>query len=86
MRYWPLFFLIALTSTNALAQPENQTFRQQADQAKFRQLQRDLDLVRIQAQTEKNRAESDRIQQSSERMRVESEKAHKEPELSLFFR
>ncbi len=79
MRYWPLLICIALSSTNSAAQFGSQTDQRQADQAKLQQMQNDLDIARM-------RAETERMTQAVERMRAESEAERKTEEFNQLLR
>lgn len=77
MRKYALLILVVLVGANAYAQSGVPTAQQQIDQAKFLQIQNELEISRMRAQTEAIQAQTERLRLSAERMRIENDEARK---------
>lgn len=81
-RLLTLSFSLALACAHAHGQTAFPTFEQQADQAKIRQLQHDIDMARIQAQTDSIRVQTELIRLQTERYATERANQPREPSLA----
>lgn len=78
MRLWISIYFFAFIGASALAQDTNQLYQQQADRIQLQRLQQDLEISRIQAQTESMRRDSERM--TAEILRMDAESKLNKPE------
>lgn len=82
MRLLAFSFSLAMACAHAFGQTAFPTFEQQAEQAKIRQLQHEVDMARIQAQTDSIRVQTELIRLQTEQYAAERAKQPREPSLA----
>lgn len=78
MRLWLLIFIWAISGATALAQDTNQTYKQQADHVQLQRLQQELEISRMQAQTESMQRNAERMSAEIKLMDAESKQSKHE--------
>lgn len=71
MRFTILFYLLSLASTFVYSQTADSWYQNHTDQMKLQQMQREIEIARIQAQSESIRIQSELLRLQSERMVAE---------------
>jgi hypothetical protein len=86
MRYWFSLLIFAISGAAAIAQDVNLTNQQQADHFQLQRLQQELEISRMQAQTESMQRDSERIASEIRQMDAESKQSKPESPFEMMAR